>query len=252
MKRRDREIMKLVVVLLVSILVTLAGTFGVAAPVSANGEAPLIQSFDETRTVCELSFVKGSGYILARSLLATRGFAFGSGVPEITVEALQGVDIFVINLLATPLSVAETHLLEAFVRQGGAILDTRNLFSPSLFGVSQTVFNGSGLATIVNRSHPDIAEITEGVFSPVNVGASSALVYPPDAIPFLREIHGDIGVVFPSEPGRFGRFVVIGDEEIFINAIPCPASALIVFPNNQRLLTNLFDYLAAASGPRRR
>lgn len=90
------------------------------------------------------------------------------------------------------------------MRQGGAILDTRNLFSPSLFGVSQTVFNGSGLATIVNRSHPDIAEITEGVLSPVNVAASSALVSPADAIPFSGRFMETSAVVFPSDVGRSG------------------------------------------------
>jgi hypothetical protein len=84
----------------VSIFIVLAAIFAAPAQVTANGEAPLIESFDDARSVCGFSFVEGSSYTVARALLAAHGYDFGEGVSEVSAQALQGVDIFVINALA--------------------------------------------------------------------------------------------------------------------------------------------------------
>src|SRR5712675_2202856 len=79
------------------------GLFLITQPANAQ----FIQSFDETRSICEGSFVVGDGYSVARGILAPQGYTFGAGVTSITPEALVGVQIFVINPLGAPLSNRE-------------------------------------------------------------------------------------------------------------------------------------------------
>jgi hypothetical protein len=194
--------------------------------------------------------VGGDGYATARQTLTTvGGYSFGSGVPTVTSDALAGVDIFVIGPLATGLDPVETCLLDAFVSQGGAVLDARNM-SASLLGVAQTAFTSSVPATIVNPVDPDVAMLVAGVSSPVQIGAHSALTTPPGSIAFLNNSSDQpMALVFPPSIDRLGRAVIIGDEEIFMNSFgSCAGNDHGSLANNQTLLSNVFAYLAAAPG----
>ena len=192
--------------------------------------------------------MSGDGFSVARGVLAPLGYTFGTGVPTITPAVLAGVDIFVIGPLGAPLSLEETCILETFVNQGGAVLDSRNMGSPSIFGVEQVNFGGIGAANIINASDPDVAQIVAGVSSPVGVGANSELT-PDGGIPFLQDSNRPIGLVFPPTSGRLGRAVIIGDEEIFMNSFGgCPGSPHGLNSNNQTLLVNTFAYLCGAPG----
>lgn len=143
-------------------------------------------------------------------------------------------------------------MLETFVNRGGAVVDVRNMFSPSIFGVVQTEFGGSSYGTFINTSNPDVMQIVAGVGTPIGIGAHSTLTTG-GGIPFLVDsacVTCPFGLVFPPTTGRAGRAIIIGDEEIFMNSFTsgCPGAPQIGSPNNQSFLSNIFKYLSEAPG----
>lgn len=236
-----------------SILACLVSGIGRAEPAAPAGASHVIQGFDQVRAWWPAaSFVGGGGYSTARTLLAGRGYDFGSGVRTITSNTFLNVGIFVIDPLGSPLTQKERGLIEAFVARGGAVLEARNWPEP-LFTVTDTgYFSGAGAVDFDNLAHADVSAIAAGVNTPVCSGAHSTLD-PGSGVPFLVDHDGAgrvAGVLLPPSARRLGRLVVVGDEEIFMNYFPpeVPGSSCGVYANNQQLLLNVVDYLAGAPG----
>jgi hypothetical protein len=199
----------------------------------------------------DASFVGGLGFSEARSLLGAQGYTFGTGVSTITPDALANVDIFVVNPVDRAFTPAELDLLEAFVSNGGAVLECLNWPRP-LFGVFDNYWSGVGSLVLANAPDPAVSAIVAGVTQPVGAGAHSDLSIA-GAVPLLLDSDGSgrvAGVVLPPTLGRIGRAVIVGDEEIFMNYFPpeVPGAAYGTNSNNQKLLVNVFGYLSGAPG----
>jgi hypothetical protein len=107
------------------------------SPPFVPAPAKSIESLDTVRSICGASFTVGGGYSEARGLLGPKGFTFGKGTETITADVLATARIFVISEIVyeRPLSPNEVCVLERFVQHGGALLDARNMYTPSIFGV---------------------------------------------------------------------------------------------------------------------
>jgi len=216
-----------------------------------------IQSFDGARSLTgsisgqSYSFVTGAAYAPARVLLTASfpGIAFGAGIPAVTPAALAGADIFVINPLAVELTSLEACFLGAFVDDGGAVLETRNLGArPPLLGTTPGAGVGVGSPTIVHPSSPIITG-PFGTVTAISTGFHYVFATWGDATPVATALgQPDLLQLDPST-GRDGRAVLIGDEEIFIApSVPGERSGHLASENNQKLLLNTFAYLDAAPG----
>ncbi|MFC2084083.1 hypothetical protein ACFLS9_03420 [Bacteroidota bacterium] len=214
-----------------------------------------VQSFNPARASCNGGFGNGNEYSMARFYLQKFGFYYGSGVDEITADALADVDIFVIVPHDPQLKEEELCILEKFVELGGAVLDIRNMHNvPLLFGVEEDQWLETMWVIKYNETNPEAGELVKDIYGSLYTGNHSTLTSD-EGIPFLKEFMygntGYSGLVFPANENRSGRAVLIGDEELFMSSFPpgCTGVNGIYFSqHNPTLLQNIFDYLSKVPG----
>lgn len=242
-----------------AILCSLVLSTGLVATSSAQ---VAIQGFSADRDgppnpFATLGFVTSPYYATARQALADRmgpQVSFGTpghpeGIYEITAEALADADIFVVTGMNLSLAEEEICLLDAFVAGGGAVLAFRNEWMPRrLMETTLADFGGTGFAQVVDPASPLVAGPFGTVGTPVRVGANSGYTLG-HGWPVLSDGGRPMLLAFGPETGHFGRAVILGDEEIFLNG-PTPFSGDLhgVRLNNQILLANIIGYLEMAPG----
>jgi hypothetical protein len=165
--------------------VVLAKGTGSTLLYGAAGRPLVVESFDQARSLTvsgvNASFVAGAMHAAARAdLLNTANFGalgtvrrpvtFRSGLNVVTLPALAGVDVFVVNLLTTELTATEVQVLEQFVREGGTVLEIRNtaVTRPLLLGTLPAPFIGDLTADVT----------PEGLTSPLGNGPFGTIISP--------------------------------------------------------------------------
>lgn len=239
------------------------GTTEVFRPVSR----PLvIESLSVARSIViggqSLSVVAGGVYTQARAdLLASANFGpagivsravtFRTGVDTITPEALAGVDIFIVSLPLTELTQSETVALEQFVQEGGALLETRNLYArPPLLGTVPGPLATGNTAPYTMEGLNSV--LVQGPFgtaaNPVGTGFNYSFAVTGVGTVLATNGAGPNLLLFPPATivtGR-GRAVLLGDEEPFASGFTSGGANF--YNANKILFLNTIAYLAGAPG----
>lgn len=232
----------------------------------------VIASLDESRSVVSggvnYSFVTGAAHSQPRQDLLNlanfgplgvvpRPVMLRPGLAQVTLQALEGVDLFIINLLQTDLTLTEVIALEQFVREGGALMAMRNA-APfqepylNVFGGAFTFDTSIPLTT--DGSSSPLAQGPFGtVASPINMGANGAFALTGVMTVLANNSAGPNLMLLQqgANYGGAGRAVLSGDEDIFTSTCVLSCSALYpAFPNNQKLWLNTIAFLSGAPGYR--
>ncbi len=250
--------------------VVLAKGTGSTLLYGAAGRPLVVESFDQARSLTvsgvNASFVAGPMHAAARAdLLNTANFgALGtirrpvtlrSGLNVVTLPALAGVDVFVLNLLTTELTATEVQVLEQFVREGGTVLEIRNtaVTRPLLFGTLPAPFIGDLTADVTPEGLTSL--LGNGPFgtiiSPLLTGGNAGYATTGLATVLARNDLGPNVLLLP--PGTVfsgaGRAVLIGDEEIVASGYTGGAGAnRYTEGSNRTFFLNAMAYLASAPG----
>ncbi|MGH7262130.1 MAG: RHS repeat domain-containing protein, partial [Nitrospiraceae bacterium] len=239
----------------------------------AQQNRPLvIASFDESRSFVSggvnSSFVTGAAHNQPRQDLLNvanfgplgvvpRAVTLRPGLSQVTLQALEGVDLFIVNLIQTDLTLTEVAALEQFVREGGALLVMQNP-SPNqqpylnIFAGAFTADTSIAL-TAAGLSSPLAQGPFGTVASPINMGANGAFAVTGVMTVLANNSAGPNLLLLQQGPsyGGAGRAVISGDEDIFTSTCVLSCSALYpAFPNNQKLWLNAVAFLAGAPGYR--
>ncbi|MGH7260610.1 MAG: RHS repeat-associated core domain-containing protein [Nitrospiraceae bacterium] len=232
-----------------------------------TGRPLVIESFGLTRSVVtggvNNSFVAGGIYAQARADLLNpanfgpagvvpRTVTLRSGLNTLSLPALAGADIMLLNSPTVAESVNDVAVLEQFVQQGGAILEARN------FGLNRAVllntfpgpftsdtlsdFTSAGLASVLRQGPFGTAT------NPLSMGAHTIYAVTGSFTEIARSDPGpDVLLLQPGAGfGGTGRAVFIGDEEIFANGFVTGGSNLYSF--NQTFFLNTIAFLAGTPG----
>lgn len=229
----------------------------------------VVESFSRARSLVynarNASFVGGEIFADARTaLLSTANFGpngivprlvvLGLGIETITADALNGVDIFVLNPLSATaeLTAAEAGVLEQFVQRGGALVEFRNLPAsrPPLFGT--TAGPGIGDTNAVITAAGTVNPIVSGPFgqvnSPIHTGYNFAFAGVGLATDVARNGAGpNILFLEPASGIGRGHAVLMGDEEVFASGFNGGGSNHFSQYNNRVLFLNTFAFAAEAS-----
>jgi RHS repeat-associated protein len=252
--------------------VVLAKGTGSTLLYGAAGRPLVVESFDQARSLTvsgvNASFVAGAMHAAARAdLLNTANFGalgtvrrpvtFRSGLNVVTLPALAGVDVFVVNLLTTELTATEVQVLEQFVREGGTVLEIRNtaVTRPLLLGTLPAPFIGDLTADVTPEGLT--SPLGNGPFgtiiSPLLTGGNAGYATAGLATVLARNDLSPNVLLLP--PGTVfsgaGRAVLIGDEEIVASGYTGGAgSNRYTEGSNRTFFLNAIAYLAGAPGYR--
>jgi len=229
----------------------------------ANGILPA--SDLRVRSMCfdpSIDFVTNPGWGTVRSDLLNSALFGPTGVVNrsiqflpsshtITPGNLAGVDLLMIVAFGIP-SNSDLTELRSFVEVGGGLFVFGNdmgSYASLVGGSFGQKGGGTSTATIVNSNSP----LVSGPFGNLTVGTQFYLPYHSSLS--SSGIAGVVGVTDGSGPFAIsyqigqGRVVLIGDEEIFLNADP-GFSADPKLTNTTRLLfQNAFAYVATVPEP---
>jgi len=234
-------------------------------------ERPLvIESFDQARSLTvggvNASFVSGAIHTGARNDLLNpanfgaqgkvrRPVTLRSGINTLTLSALTGVDLFVLNLLATEITATEAQVLEQFVREGGTVLEIRNAAParPLLWGTVSGPFVGDSTADLTLDGLN--AMVSNGPFgtvvSPLLTGGNAGYATTGSATVLARNDVGPNVLLLPPSTvfSGAGRAVLVGDEEIVASGFPSGAgSNRYAEGSNRTFFLNTIAYLSDAPG----
>jgi len=252
--------------------VVLAKGTGSTLLYGAAGRPLVVESFDQARSLTvsgvNASFVAGAMHAAARGDLLNptnfgalgtmrRPVALRSGLNVVTLPALAGVDVFVVNLLTTELSATEVQVLEQFVRDGGTVLEIRNTAPtrPLLLGTLPAPFIGDLTADVTPEGLT--SPLGNGPFgtiiSPLLTGGNAGYATAGLATGLARNDLSPNVLLLP--PGTVfsgaGRAVLIGDEEIVASGYTGGAgSNRYTEGSNRTFFLNAIAYLAGAPGYR--
>jgi RHS repeat-associated protein len=240
------------------------GSTAVFAPLNR----PLVvESFGLNRSVVingvNNSFVSGALFAEARADLLnpanfgptgtiSRPITLRSGVDTVTPDALSGVDVFILNPIATELTPTEAVVLEQFVQDGGMLLEARNVFPnrPVLLGSTPGPFANENTAVLTVAGLNSM--LTQGPFgsvnSPIVTGANGAYATTGFGVPIAANGAGPNILQFQPD-GRFsgtGRAVLIGDEEIFASGFASGGANF--YAANRTFFLNIIAFAADAPG----
>ncbi len=247
----------------------LGGTLGADADIlvaRAQLEArPLvIGAFDESRAPVypqsgNWNLPTGGVYAALRSLLLNpTNFGFDGKIkrlvsiqstPALTADYLRSISIFILTP-ATALTLEEQLLLEAYVREGGAVLSSHQMANRKFFGAAAT---GQSTQSHFDVAVPDAPPATGpfGQITQVNAGGSFVLAPPPGTNVFASSDGGPAIILGSPETGSpgLGRFLMIADEEALMGGtFPGEAVGALSTLSNQIFFLNAIAWLAGAPG----
>ncbi|MGH3755678.1 MAG: beta strand repeat-containing protein, partial [Pseudonocardiaceae bacterium] len=234
-----------------------------------TGRPLVIESYGLTRSFpgsgANYSFVAGSVYSSARGDLLNlsifgpagvvpRTVTLRSGLNTLSLPALAGVDIMILNQPTIAESVNDVVVLEQFVKDGGALLEMRN------FGSNRAVILNTFPGPFTSDSTSDMTTaglasvLRQGPFgtaaTPISMGAHATYAVIGSFTEIARSDLGPDVLQLQSGPsfGGTGRAVFIGDEDIFSSN--CVGSCANLYSNNTTLFLNTIAFLAGAPGYR--
>lgn len=250
--------------------VVLAKGNGSTALYGAAGRPIVLDSFDQARSLTvngvNASFVSGTMHAAARTDLLNaanfgalgtvrRSVTVRSGINVLTLQALTGVDIFVLNLLATELTATEVQALEQFVREGGAVLEMRNTGAtrPLILGTLPGPFIDDLTADLtLDGANSIVANGAFGtVISPLLTGGNAGYATIGSSTVIANNDLGPNVLLLPSGTvfSGAGRAVLVGDEEIFASGYTGGAGAnRYTEGSNRTFFLNTMAYLSGAPG----
>ncbi|MEW6248954.1 MAG: hypothetical protein AB1555_19965, partial [Nitrospirota bacterium] len=229
----------------------------------------VLESFNVARSFAangiSTSFVAGGVYAQARTDLldpanfgptgiVKRSVTFRSGLQTVTLPALEGVDVFILNRPVTELTGSEGAALEEFVQGGGALLEMR-----PFGGGRRQILGTTGVTQI---SDVDAVLTVEGLNSPLAGGPFGTVSNPfPTGSSSYYGVVG-FGTILANNnsgptllrlaPGTLftglGRAILFGDSETWASGYQGGGTNLYGASTNKTLFLNALAYLVQTPG----